>query len=50
MASVRTSEDKIFLIVSERRSTHTKNVKAIELVRENDVLLLSIPHSTPHQL
>jgi hypothetical protein len=36
--------------VLDGHSTHTKNLEAIELTRENSVLLLSIPAHTTDQL
>jgi hypothetical protein len=49
-ATVRPSKDKKVLIVLDGHSTHTKNLDAIKLARENCVLLLSVPAHTTHQL
>jgi hypothetical protein len=50
IATVKPSKYNKALIVLDGHSTHTKSLKAIELTRENGVLLLSIPVRTIHQL
>jgi hypothetical protein len=44
-----TKEKKVLLLVDEQ-TTHSKNIKAILLAKENGVILLQLPGHTTHRL
>ena len=47
---VKPTGDKKVLILLDGHSTHSKNLEAIKLARENGVLLLQLPGHTTHRL
>ena len=48
--NVKTSKAKPVLLVLDGNSSHTGNVHAIDLARDNGVMLLSLPTHTTHRL
>lgn len=44
-----TSENKVLLIL-DGHSSHTKNIKAIDLARKNNVIILVVPPHCTHKL
>lgn len=50
IAIVRPSTNNKVLLILDGHSTHTKNLEAITLARENGVVMLSLPAHTTHRL
>lgn len=50
VAHVRSSKEEKVLLVLDGHTTHSKNLKVINLARENGVLLLQLPGHTNHRL
>jgi hypothetical protein len=48
--SVKPSREKNVLLLLDGHSTHTKNLEALEMARENGVILLSLPEHTMRRL
>ena len=48
--SVKASPDNKHLLLLDGHSSHTKNLKAIKLARDNGILMLSFPAHTTHRL
>ena len=46
---VKPTEDNKVLLISNGHNTHTKNVEAIELARNGNVIMLSLPPHTTHK-
>jgi DDE superfamily endonuclease/Tc5 transposase DNA-binding domain len=47
---VRPSDEKKVLLLVDGHTTHTRNLEAIELAKENGIVLLQLPAHTTHRL
>lgn len=43
------TEDRKFLLILDGHKSHTKNLRAIQLASENNVIMLSLPPHTTHK-
>ena len=50
ISCVKPSKDKKVLLILDGHTSHTKNLKAIELTREHGVVLLSLPPHCSHKM
>ncbi|KAF2896249.1 hypothetical protein ILUMI_09926 [Ignelater luminosus] len=47
---VKPSIDSKVLLVLEKHTTHSKNLKAVQLARQNEVIMLQLPGHTTNRL
>jgi hypothetical protein len=50
LAHVKPSTESRVLLILDEHYSHTRNVDIIELATENDVLMISVPRHTTHNL